>query len=166
MRWTRKLRLTSAAHADGEVVWSWRRDAGVKSAGGIPPATVARKPVHRGERVISRKTIAQGKPGCLRWTCMLVCASLCASCTRDRGCSAHPAFPAPSSGARDECMPRTHCAARMRARIFPAFAGTTTERNAPFPYARRNRAIWIGPPQCVRLFPNRLKKAGRSGRIT
>jgi hypothetical protein len=27
---------------------------------------------------------------------MLVCAFLCASCTRDRGCSAHPAFPAPS----------------------------------------------------------------------
>src|ERR1700738_2951296 len=28
---------------------------------------------------------------------MLVCAFLCATCTRDRGCSAHPAFPAPSS---------------------------------------------------------------------
>src|ERR1700737_4487882 len=28
---------------------------------------------------------------------MLVCAFLCAACTRDRGCSAHPAFPAPSS---------------------------------------------------------------------
>ena len=27
---------------------------------------------------------------------MLVCAFFCASCTRDRGCSAHPAFPAPS----------------------------------------------------------------------
>ena len=27
---------------------------------------------------------------------MLVCVFLCASCTRDRGCSAHPAFPAPS----------------------------------------------------------------------
>src|SRR5664279_2107472 len=27
---------------------------------------------------------------------MLVCAFLCASCTRDRGCSAHPVFPAPS----------------------------------------------------------------------
>src|SRR5258708_29643071 len=27
---------------------------------------------------------------------MLVCAFLCATCTRDRGCSAHPAFPAPS----------------------------------------------------------------------
>jgi hypothetical protein len=27
---------------------------------------------------------------------MLVCALFCAHCTRDRGCSAHPAFPAPS----------------------------------------------------------------------
>jgi hypothetical protein len=54
MRWTRKLRLTSAADADGEVVWSWRPDAGVKWAvahrskwieRGIPPMTVARKPV-------------------------------------------------------------------------------------------------------------------------
>src|SRR4029077_6839915 len=36
-------------------------------------------------------------PDCLRLTCMLVCAFPCAHCTRDRGCSAHPAFPAPSS---------------------------------------------------------------------
>src|ERR1700676_3971673 len=27
---------------------------------------------------------------------MLVCAFSCATCTRDRGCSAHPVFPAPS----------------------------------------------------------------------
>ena len=27
---------------------------------------------------------------------MLVCAFLCANCTRDRGCSVHPVFPAPS----------------------------------------------------------------------
>src|ERR1700741_4232908 len=29
---------------------------------------------------------------------MLVCAFFCAHCTRDRGCSVHPAFPAPSLG--------------------------------------------------------------------
>src|SRR6266851_8009207 len=57
MRWTRKLRLTSAADADGEVVWSWRPDAGVKLAGSIPPMTVARKPVHRGEHEVSRKPL-------------------------------------------------------------------------------------------------------------
>jgi hypothetical protein len=30
MRWTRRPRLTSVAQADGEDVWSWRPDAGVK----------------------------------------------------------------------------------------------------------------------------------------
>ncbi len=54
MRWTRQLRKTSVAKADGEVVWSWRPDAGVKSAEVIPPATVAKEPGHRGEHVISR----------------------------------------------------------------------------------------------------------------
>jgi hypothetical protein len=32
----------------------------------ITPATVARKPDHRGEREASRNTIAQGRPDCLR----------------------------------------------------------------------------------------------------
>src|ERR1700733_11334220 len=45
-------------------------------AGFIRAATVARKPGHRGEREISRKTIAQGRPDCLRRTCMLVCVFL------------------------------------------------------------------------------------------
>ena len=39
----------SAFPADGEVVWSWRPDAGVKSVETIPPATVANKPGHWGE---------------------------------------------------------------------------------------------------------------------
>src|SRR6202012_6011229 len=43
-------------------------------AGFIRAAMVARKPGHQGERDISRKTIAQGRPDCLRFTCMLVCA--------------------------------------------------------------------------------------------
>jgi hypothetical protein len=42
--------LTSGAEADGEIVWSWRRDAGVKLAGRDLQATVAKEPVHRGER--------------------------------------------------------------------------------------------------------------------
>src|SRR5258706_7224992 len=32
-------------------------------------ATVSNKPGHRGEREVSRKTIAQGRPGLLRCTC-------------------------------------------------------------------------------------------------
>src|SRR5262245_30360016 len=35
-----------------------------------------KRAVRRGEHEVSRKAIAQGKPECLRWTCMLVCASL------------------------------------------------------------------------------------------
>jgi hypothetical protein len=66
MRWTRKLRLTSVVLADGEVVWFWRPDAGAKFLGFIREATVARKPVHRGEHEASRKTIAQGRPDVLR----------------------------------------------------------------------------------------------------
>src|SRR5207302_11229815 len=50
----------------------------------------------QGERGISRKAIAQGMPECSGCTCMLVCALPRAHCTRDRGCSKHPAFPAPS----------------------------------------------------------------------
>jgi hypothetical protein len=39
--------------ADGEVVWSWRRDRGVKFLGssGFPGATVAKNAAHRGEHV-------------------------------------------------------------------------------------------------------------------
>src|SRR2546430_3347155 len=42
MRWTRKPRLTSVVIAYGEVVWSWRRGAGVKLRESA--TTVARKP--------------------------------------------------------------------------------------------------------------------------
>src|SRR5665213_3750054 len=49
-----------------------------------------------GRARISRQTIAQGRPECFRFTCMLVCAFSVHQCTRDRGCSAHPVFPAPS----------------------------------------------------------------------
>ena len=59
----------------------------------------------------NRKTIAQGKPGCLRWTCMLVCVFLLHFSTRDRGCSAHPAFPAPSARQEGE-FPQSSGAAR------------------------------------------------------
>jgi hypothetical protein len=40
---------TNEAKADGEVVWSWRPDAGVKFAGDDLQATVAKEPGHRGE---------------------------------------------------------------------------------------------------------------------
>jgi hypothetical protein len=43
--------LTSGTEADGEVVWSWRLDAGVKSAELTLLATEATKPDLRGEYV-------------------------------------------------------------------------------------------------------------------
>ena len=62
----------------------------------IREATVTKRIRRRGERGISRQTIAQGMPECSGCTCMLVCALPRAHCTRDHGCSKHPAFPAPS----------------------------------------------------------------------
>ena len=58
-------------------------DAGVKLAMmlRITQMMGARKPGPQGEHGISRKTIAQGMPDCLRLTCMLVCVSFCANCT-------------------------------------------------------------------------------------
>ena len=60
-----------SSSADGEVVWSWRPDAGAKSCGlNICKVTVARKPGHRGELEVSRKPlrregrIASAEPVC------------------------------------------------------------------------------------------------------
>jgi hypothetical protein len=57
MRWTQALLLTRALAADGEVVWSWRLDAGVKLVEAIPSATETKKPDLRGEHEISRKPL-------------------------------------------------------------------------------------------------------------
>jgi hypothetical protein len=96
----------AAQFAYGKTVWSWhpwlvsswRRliESNRVRPAANPSATEAKGIRLRGELGISRQTIAQGRPDALRWTCMLVCALLCAHCTRDRGCSAHPVFPAPS----------------------------------------------------------------------
>src|SRR4030081_538972 len=59
---------------------------------------------------------------------MLVCAILCIICTRDRGCSAHPVFPAPSDfgeGQRNAKL-RAHRAARGEV----VFRPTTSLRGA------------------------------------
>ena len=64
------MRLTSVRSADGEVVWSWRPDAGAKLRRMTSyEVTVAKEPGHRGEREGNRNTIAQGKPELLRLTC-------------------------------------------------------------------------------------------------
>src|SRR4249919_4365109 len=62
--------------AYGKDVWSRRRGAGVNAPGGnsFSGRNGGKRAVLRGEHVISRKAIAQGRPDALRWTCMLVCA--------------------------------------------------------------------------------------------
>ena len=98
-------RKTNGAVAYGKTVWSWhpllvpswrrRSQPNRARSAANSPMTETRRIRRRGERGISRKAIAQGMPECFRWTCMLVCVFL-PFCTRDRGCSVHPAFPAPS----------------------------------------------------------------------
>src|SRR6266403_5447645 len=58
-------------------------------------ATVSNKPGHRGEREVSRKTIAREMPG--RSGVTVVTTLVCLShYTRGCGCIERPAFPAPS----------------------------------------------------------------------
>jgi hypothetical protein len=76
---------TKDAEAYGKTVWSWRpwlassRRRRCKTRPGAhavnSPMTEAKGIRLRGERGISRQTIAQGMPECSDCTCMLVCAS-------------------------------------------------------------------------------------------
>ena len=88
------------------------------------PTTEARGIRLRGEHGISRQTIAQGRPDALRWTCMLVCALLCAYCTRDRGRSAHR-----SAGAMNHCAGKAGCSPLdLYARVRTSLCHCTRDR--------------------------------------
>src|SRR5260221_2121299 len=69
---------------------------------------------------------------------MLVCAFLYATCTRDRGCSAHPAFPAPSSS-----RGTTSCAklgqSVSREHGFLSVSGEALLKLNPAPYTSSSR---------------------------
>ena len=119
MRWTPMPRLTSVAEGYGEVVWFWRRGAGVKSFGKrkLHGGDGGKRAVLREEHEVSRKAIAQGRPGMLPPNLYArVHLLLCASSTRDRGCGAHPVFPAPSDfeGKEVSGKARAHRVAGMR----------------------------------------------------
>src|SRR5439155_11782675 len=69
--------------AYGEVVWSGRRGAGVKfSRSKLLGGDGGKRAVHRGERAISRKAIAQGRPECSRCP-VCSCAVLFAQIARE-----------------------------------------------------------------------------------
>jgi hypothetical protein len=93
-------RETSVNDADGEVVWFWRLDAGVKlvtmqahRAGdgdnkARSPGRARRKPL---------KPIAQEAPGDPAKPVVTKARVLSYFRTRGYGCGRHPAFPAPSN---------------------------------------------------------------------
>src|SRR5215203_915676 len=100
------------------------------------PDDGGKRAVLRGEHEVSRKAIAQGRPECFALPCMLVCSFVCANRTRDRGCSKHPVFPAPSNleeGNED------------------ANLGRTCRENAePYPrHCERSEAIHLSPSRDV-----------------
>jgi hypothetical protein len=121
MRWTRAALLTMARirGRQNRVVLTprrWRQVCGRQ----LPQATVARKPGHRGERVISRKTIAQGRPGETGGPVVTTLVCLFRFRTRGYGCNGHPAFPAPSVSGRDvDSSTRTLFASREGAGMSP-----------------------------------------------
>jgi len=82
MRWPRRHQLTSDAEADGEGVWSWSPDAGIKSGVTSPGRRGLKSPVPRGEPAISRNTIAQGVPVVSAALWFLACAKVHFFCTQ------------------------------------------------------------------------------------
>ena len=116
-----RQRKTSAAVAYGEIVRARRPGAGVKSeAGESLRGRWWQKSRSPGRPCISRKAIAQGRPEAsakpvCSWAAFFVASSL-----RDRGCGAHPVFPASSDpgGARFPAKLRAPRAARIRSRVF------------------------------------------------
>jgi hypothetical protein len=103
MRWTRQRQAHTCGRrmtlqADGEAVWSWRPDAGVKFSQGDSCLDDGGKTAgHRGEHGVSVKTIAQGMPvdAALPVVTTLMCFFHFAR--EAMGAAAHPAFPAPSA---------------------------------------------------------------------
>src|ERR1700719_1930922 len=111
----------AALEADGEVVWSWRPDAGAKflrskllrSDGGKR----ARSP---GRSRISRKNIAWGMPDVSGASAVNTRVhTKTTKRTRGCGCIGHPAFPAPSysRGTTFKHSPGALRAARSRTRV-------------------------------------------------
>jgi len=118
------LKRTAKACGPGARCWRQVREDRSAQPGADSVAnsrtTVTRRIRRRGEYAISRKTIAQGRPVAPADTCMLVCAFLCTSCTRDRGCQPAPGLPCALCFERAEVSSKTraHRAAGSRRRVW------------------------------------------------
>jgi hypothetical protein len=130
VRWTfrlhsaslrRRMKLKRTAKACGPDLPTLGSSSPVGDVGPSGPthrdrrATEATKPGLRGERVISRKTIAQGRPECFGEP---VVTNSCVFyfCTRGCGCAKHPAFPAPSD-CRGTCKMHRSGARQCRGKV-------------------------------------------------
>jgi hypothetical protein len=83
---------TSDVAADGEIVWSWRPDAGAKFLRSkLLRGDGGKKPGSPGRSRISRKTIAQGRPDVSGPACGSCRVLFC--CTRAMGASSAPGLP-------------------------------------------------------------------------
>jgi hypothetical protein len=161
MRWTQKARETHAPDAYGEVAWFGRRGAGAKLAIGSA-GDGGKRAVLREEREVSRKATAQGRPGCSACTCMLVCAFAMCTGTRDRGCSKHPVFPAPSiqEEGNETFKPRVKHAARMRKLVQPSLRA---QRSNPPLHLRRYGLLRFARNDVVRSQRVAQMSAAQSG---
>src|SRR6187431_1114467 len=91
----------------------------------------------------------------LQLPCMLVCSFVCANRTRDRGCSKHPVFPAPSKQLRANEMPTSgnHVArTRNYIRVIASAAKQSIERRN-----RRNGLL-----RCARNDVDRPRRIART----
>src|ERR1700738_5067956 len=95
---------------------------------------------------------------------MLVCVFYIAFCTRDRGCSAHPAFPAPSRGRKflsrlGRIAPRDRgCVFETAHIVVPANAGTHNHRPVLLRESRRTAS-----PQTTAAAYGSRRSPGRRG---
>jgi hypothetical protein len=154
------LKFLAEEAAYGKTVWSWRPWLASSWRRFAKPnramravnssATEARGIRLRGERGISRKTIVQGMPGCSGCTCMLVCAFLSASCTRDRGCQPAPGIP---------CALVSRKSVRMCERAVahqPPVAGTepvAPKSDRACVRARDSSGVFLNPNSCKGFEP-------------
>jgi hypothetical protein len=115
--------------SDGEVVWSRRLDAGVKSAMmlRITPAMVTTKPDHQGARRTPLKPIAQGIARIVWLTCGDDTRMLILFCMRGCGCADVPGIPCVLCfEGQDSAIARAPLALRGRETLSPSFGGLST----------------------------------------
>src|SRR5258705_12152104 len=140
MRWTLAARETSAAcwrtakscRSDAPMLASSLREAA--------QATVSNKPGHRGEREVSRKTIARGMPGRSGVTVvtMLVCLFFITHEAAGASSVRHSLRPLILLGERF-CTTRAHCAAGTRSRMFLRCLTVESAPSHPTPSFRGSR---------------------------